>query len=194
MKKILLKVPRRQRSIEIARDFLKSKGNPCVPIPVEQHLMELSTLIKFRDEEEEGFGVMEASGRYRIYVNTSIIQGRDLWTYAHELAHIVLGHYDDFDYKQLSDRCLYYLDQEADYFVSEYLMPQYGFEDYFFFKGRPKYFNPQYIGTLKNFFGVSWTAMILRLHTLNYQDYKKSKEYIKDYKKKRKKLFYCKKS
>ncbi|QUH21266.1 ImmA/IrrE family metallo-endopeptidase [Alkaliphilus sp. B6464] len=181
MKDIFFILPRKEFAIERARSFLKEKGYPQIPMPVKKHLKEYSTLYKYEDDEEEGFCVKEVTGEYKVYVNTNIMEGRNTWTYAHELAHIVLGHHDDFSYSSLDDETLELLDQEVDIFVSEYLMPQYAFEDYFFLNGKPIYFDSPHIGALKSFFNVSWEAMIFRLHNLGYQDKFISEYYISTY-------------
>jgi len=181
METTILNLPRKKFAIEKAQSFLRDRGNPNVPIPVKKHLKEYSILYKFEDNEEEAFCVKEASGKYSVYVNRDIMEGRITWTYAHELAHIILGHHDDFNYNSLCNKILDLLDQEVDIFVSEYLMPEYAFDDYFFFKNRCRSFDSPHIGSLKSFFNVSWEAMIIRLHNLGYQHKDESYYYMETY-------------
>ena len=50
---------------------------------------------------EEGFCRLN-EGRYYLYLNAELPAGRDIWTYAHETAHIVLKHHELYDTNDLT--------------------------------------------------------------------------------------------
>jgi len=71
---------------------------------------------------------VKAKGRYIIIVQLSGNYGRDRWSLAHELGHIVLNHYDLYNLDtiyvdRLNEEDRYILDREADIFAKELLMP-----------------------------------------------------------------------
>ena len=92
--------------------------------------------------------------------------GRDIWTHAHETAHIILKHHELYNVDALTDHEKWLLDREANIFAANYLMP----EDWIL----DRIDNSQIllisdIYNLKIQFGVSWEAMINRLNELNVQ-------------------------
>lgn len=100
--------------------------------------------------------------KYIIFVHISGNQGRDRWSVAHELGHIVLGHYelyrvDTVLYDRLTDRERYILDREADVFAEELLMPVEWVVKY-----------RQKESDLRGLFKVSKEAISIRLNKLNY--------------------------
>lgn len=61
--------------------------------------------------------------KFKICVDPYGIIGRIRFTIAHEIGHIVLGHFEEHSNKPLSDYEAYILDKEADMFAGELLMP-----------------------------------------------------------------------
>lgn len=60
---------------------------------------------------------------YKICVESFKDYGRKRFTIAHEIGHIALGHFEKYYLKPLSDYEEYALDQEANMFAGELLMP-----------------------------------------------------------------------
>ncbi|MBU2702692.1 Zn-dependent peptidase ImmA (M78 family) [Sporomusaceae bacterium BoRhaA] len=118
----------------------------------------------FCEESRNDFGFCRYDGHeYQIFINRDLAGSIGNFPYAHELGHIVLNHFIDFDTNYLSDRQLWLLNREADIFATNFLMPE------------PlicKYVNMpitsvREIGQYKNGFGVSWEALINRLDELH---------------------------
>jgi Zn-dependent peptidase ImmA (M78 family) len=98
------------------------------------------------------------------------------FTYAHELAHIILKHFVEFDVLNLTPAEIRILDREADIFASELLMPE---------EWMRQYANPpcsaRELGRLKGLFEVSWEALIRRLDELGIQPAYVSRVYLREY-------------
>lgn len=99
--------------------------------------------------------------RNKYYINIAVsgTRARDRWSLAHELGHIILGHYDLYvvdtvDEDRLTEKERYILDREADIFTEELLLPE---------EWVLKYNNPKKV---KEAFDVSWEAASIRLSNL----------------------------
>ncbi|WP_025775158.1 ImmA/IrrE family metallo-endopeptidase, partial [Neomoorella thermoacetica] len=104
---------------------------------------------------EEGFTLSSGNGKYEVYVNRDLPEGRDNWTYGHETAHIVLKHHEEFDIDNLLPFEHWILNREANIFTSEYLMPEDKFR-----KAVRLPLTVSELARLKNVFKVSWQAVI----------------------------------
>ena len=152
--------------------LLKKYNIQAPPVPVEQIIKkerwQLSYFYTYQDPDfanEEGFCRL-IRGRYYLYLNADLPAGRDIWTHAHETAHIILKHHELYDINDLTEHEKWLLDREANVFAANYLMP----EDWIL----DRIDNSQIvlisdIYNLKIQFGVSWEAMIKRLDELNVQ-------------------------
>lgn len=157
---------------DAALSLLKRYGIKDPPVPVEQIIKkenwQLSYFHVSQDPDfadEEGFCRL-IRGRYYLYLNAGLPTGRDIWTYAHETAHIILKHHEMYDVDELTEHEKWLLDREANIFAANYLMPEGWILD--------RIDNSQIliiadIYNLKTQFGVSWEAMINRLDELNVQ-------------------------
>lgn len=114
--------------------------------------------------EEEGFSIYK-SGMYYIYINADLPTGRDNFTYAHEIAHIVLSHHLKYDVDSLTEHEHWLINREANIFASNLLMP----EEWIRREINTTYISIPELGRLKEVFQVSWDAIINRLDELNIQ-------------------------
>lgn len=70
---------------------------------------------------EDGY-IFKSNNRYRICLDKNVHNRRKYFTEAHEIGHIVLGH---FKYKkEIREQYFMYLDQQANLFASELLIPE----------------------------------------------------------------------
>ncbi|OLN29951.1 hypothetical protein DSOL_3291 [Desulfosporosinus metallidurans] len=98
-----------------------------------------------------------------------MIKGRTNWTIAHELGHIILNHFIEFDIDNLNDEEHDILDREAEIFARELLMPRE------WVKSNCEHpLTISILAKLKNLFDVSWQAITYRLDELNIY----SKDYV----------------
>jgi len=102
---------------------------------------------------------LKKKGKYFICIHPTGNQGRDTWSIAHELGHIVLGHYelypvDTITIDRLNDSERYILDREADIFSEELLMPA-------------EWIIQHKDANLKELFNVSEKAISIRLEKLS---------------------------
>lgn len=148
-----------------ARFFLHELGITQFPINARKIVQKLARLYYFSDDTEEGFTTYQPAEGYKVYINICLPDGRINWTYTHELAHIVLKHFQTYDCNSLNDQELSILDREANIFVREFLMPEKLVRMY----AIPPVSVPA-IGSLKEKFDVSWEAMINRLDELGIQN------------------------
>ncbi|MEW8960056.1 MAG: ImmA/IrrE family metallo-endopeptidase [Moorella sp. (in: firmicutes)] len=125
----------------------------------------MARLYHFADDTEQGFTTYHPAEGYKVYINICQPDGRINWTYTHELAHIVLKHFQTYDCNSLNDEELSILDLEANIFVREFLMPEKMVRIY----AIPPVSVPA-LGRLKEKFDVSWEAMINRLDELGIQN------------------------
>jgi len=154
--------------------FLKQKCIQAPPVPVKKMLRELGSLFYFYISQcpdfakEEAFSIYK-DGAYFIYINADLPCGRDNFTYAHEIAHIILLHHQ-LDVDELTEHEHWVLDREADIFAATLLMPEDWIEDWLKQHNEGKGFiSIPEIGQLKDLFAVSWGAMIYRLDELELQ-------------------------
>lgn len=118
--------------------------------------------------EKDIFGMFtfdEALGAC-ILINTGSSRGKQLFSLAHEYAHFIfhkkrLGIISSEDQKDTSDERI------ADYFATEFLMPERSIVDIFNFRVRnTKDITAQDIIYMSDYFGVSFLAMLFRLNNL----------------------------
>jgi len=140
----LPKIVRRERSIKKAQEVLLENNITSLPVDVESLFKNYGyVLIDYSTAEEHcnridpfGFKYINdclastylLNNRYlTVYKNDIKPYGRLVWTLAHELGHIVLGHLKDFDEtdvrKTLTDNQYMILEKEADAFAAELLAP-----------------------------------------------------------------------
>lgn len=98
---------------------------------------------------------------YKVYMNKNLQGGRDNFAYAHELGHIVLDHFVNYDVNALNAKQLMILNREADIFATNLIMPE-----RFIYEYVKLPLTVQNIGYLKDLFDVSWKAFITRLNEL----------------------------
>lgn len=124
MKKHVPTKPRFKYAQIQGRDFFKSlnlnppvnpfdiiKGNPLWSLKIE-HL-----------HGEEGY-TLRNNDKYRIVIDTNVYSKRLRFTIFHEIGHIILGHFTDFDNFTLTQNEYNILDIEANVFAGEVLMPE----------------------------------------------------------------------
>lgn len=136
---------------------------PEVPVkPILKHFSSLFYFTGITPEMKEDAGFCKYDGHeYEVYINSELSGGVDNFAYAHELGHIVLGHFTDYDTNSLSESHLWILNREADVFATNFLMPEHMMRSYIQFP-----LTVQSIGHYKDMFGVSWCAFINRLDEL----------------------------
>lgn len=106
-------------------------------------------------EGEEGYTFKNAkTGNYKIIIDTNHSKHRCKFTIAHEIGHIILGHYTKYNLINLSDNLFYILDKEADIVAGEILMP-------YIYLNKMHNYN---LDELAYFFDVSKSAMQTRLN------------------------------
>ncbi|MCL6558910.1 MAG: ImmA/IrrE family metallo-endopeptidase [Firmicutes bacterium] len=141
------------------------------PVPVFDIITSLGIKIKY-DQRLEAPVTVKYKDQYIILMPISDNIGRDRWSLCHELAHVILGHYDICTVDKivngnlvhnLSEREIYILEREADIFTAEFLMRKSWLKE---FVELPVTWKQ--VGRLKNLFGVSWEAMINRLEETGY--------------------------
>lgn len=137
--------PRKDFAKKAAKEFLlksKVKSLPINPYAIcKQHGFVIRSVSEIEDliDEIDPFDIryntdcdaktyLTSDGRYVIVYDDSVLsQGRIIWTIAHEIAHIVLGHLEQFDQtevnKGLTEKENQVLEKEADIFTSELLAP-----------------------------------------------------------------------
>jgi Predicted Zn peptidase len=136
-----------------------------LPIPVKDLIEAKYTLSFFSNEQckygqEKGFSIPFGDS-FIIFINSDLPDGMDNFTLAHELAHLVLKHHDEYDIDNLTNRELWILDREADIFAACLLMPESLVKENINDK-----LSIAEIGRLKCEFAVSWQAIINRLDEL----------------------------
>lgn len=143
--KIKLKTPRYEYIRGIALNYLLEKANSSIPVLPEVLLAQenfslqtYQTHSQLNDtdirEIAKAFGSKDAKSFYWADRNQGVVFyddqkpfGRKKWTFAHELGHRVLGHYQDFDLSiktSILEEDLRILEREADIFASHLLAPR----------------------------------------------------------------------
>jgi len=163
-----------------ARFFLHEMSVQAPPVPVKKMIKKLGRLFYFHNLQDPDFINEQAFSyhdgtTYRIYINRDLPDGRDNFTYAHEIGHIVLKHHEKFELDNLTDKEYWILDREANIFAAHCLMP----ENLTLAVVRSPITIGE-IGRLKDTFGVSWEAMVNRLDELGIQSKDKTKQLFRD--------------
>lgn len=159
-----MKPPLKVRSalIEItARNILMEAGTISPPVPALKIIERYAKIKWYDDDFEEGFS-LKRKGKAYILLNKNMVKGRDNYTFAHELAHVVLDHLD-IDEDDITDYHRRVLRREADSFAASFLMPEE------WVHRACAHCAPHCIrslGDLVRQFDVSWAAMEIRLHEL----------------------------
>lgn len=157
---------KKSKARQTAYSILNCFGISTPEVPVKKILKEYGRLFLFEGncldtKNDAGFCIYNGA-EYSIYINKELSGGVDNFAYAHELGHIVLGHFKDYDVNNLSDNQLWLLNREADIFATNLLMPEHMLQTYI-----TTPLSVQDIGYYKTWFGVSWEAFINRLDELN---------------------------
>lgn len=131
-------------------------------VPIKEILKDYARLFYFDGKsnlkrQESGFCIYDGKC-YRVYLNKNLCAGRDHFSHAHELGHIVTKHPFDYDIKNLTEAQIKLIDREADLFSVYIMMPEHIMWKYV--KGP---FTIQKIGRYKDWFHVSWEAFGKRL-------------------------------
>lgn len=153
-----------------ARLLIKELGLTGPPVDVEAVAGKMVAVLRYHDIPELDYAVVfRYRGQYFVSVNVSS-PGRMRWSLAHELGHIVLGHYttyipDTLAEERLTEKERKILDREVDIFVREFLMPKAWVRRA---AGGAVQFRD--IDRLAEEFGVSWEAMMIRLDELGLFD------------------------
>lgn len=101
---------------------LAIKDLPVQPIKLIRQIYGVDIDIIYDDLCGEDGYILKANGRYRVCLDINKHNRRKNFTEAHEIGHIVLGH---FKYRDEVRRIYYrHLEQQANIFASELLMPE----------------------------------------------------------------------
>ena len=147
-----------------ARNILIAAYITAPPVPVE-HLLDQSAVVHwYEDLIEEGFCIMHGDTPY-VFLNKTMIKGRDTFTLAHELGHIKMGH-TYIEQATLTPSLVKNIKLEADYFASCLLMPEQWIRAAVGGGRR----GCEHIRGLVHIFGVSYAAMNKRLAGLELYD------------------------
>lgn len=144
-----------------ARELLTKYGINSPPVCPEEIIRDMNIELHYHHIPEIDFSfVLKREDSFWIFIHISGHRGRDQWSLAHELGHVVLGHYDyDVDainIPRLNARERYILEREADIFTEELLMPP-----EFITKHDPSY--------AKQVLNVSKEAFFIRVNNLKKQ-------------------------
>lgn len=131
--------------------------------------------VELGDDSEDARTVRHPHG-YITVLNVSKNPHRVRFTCGHEIGHIALGHFTEFDLCSLTPREKHILDREADIFARELLMPEKWVRE---IAGPP--YPARQLGRLKGLFGVSWDALIRRLDELGLQSRLVSQTYLREH-------------
>ena len=161
----------KSRKLEIekeAEDFRKSKGiNTCGITNIFELCDTEYYLIRYPVGENGILGAaFYRAGEYVVFSNSSVIRSREIFTVAHEIGHIRLGHLGtrqrmitdhDHDIDSRSEQ-----EKEANYFAACLLMPQDDLRK--FMRGMDTgNLTPLEIAKIMGVFGVSFDTVINRL-------------------------------
>lgn len=154
----------------IREDFIKMKAKSLFkefrisqpPVDLDLITNKLGIEVHYHDMSDINCSLsIKNQDRYIIVILISGNYGRDRWSLAHELGHIVLNHYELYEIDtiyvdKLNEYERYLLDREADLFAEELLIPS----DWV------KYNQSFDTDDLKEIFKVSREAMVVRLSKL----------------------------
>lgn len=126
--------------------------------------------IRFPLKETSFLGAaLKKDGDPIIFTNSSLILSREIFTAAHEIGHIELGHLNGND--QILTDCEGSNntdgEKEADHFASCLLMPREEISSYFRTLNNDSVTNQLDIAALQNTFHVSFESVLIRLNRLN---------------------------
>ena len=154
----------------IARNTLIAANITEPPVPASYLLGLHSVVHLFSHEFEEGVCVKDNHGQNHVFINRKMVSGRDNYTQAHELGHLLLDHLD-IDQSLITEHHAKQIRREADYFAACVLMPESWIRsdcgDDTIGIGRLRRLIQRY--------DVSWAAMEIRLHELGICE----REYIR---------------
>jgi Zn-dependent peptidase ImmA (M78 family) len=145
-----------------AKSLLKDFNITRPPVWPEFIAADLDIQIHYHEVADVDFSFsVKTKGKYIICVQITGNKGRDRWSIAHELGHIILGHYelyavDTVTQDRLTNHERYILDREADIFTEELLMPA----EWLINKTEP-------LPVLQRNFLVSKEALNIRMNTLS---------------------------
>lgn len=131
--------------------------------------------VELGDDSEDARTVRHPHG-YITVLNVSKNPHRVRFTCGHEIGHIVLGHFTEFDLCSLTSREKHILDREADIFARELLMPE-----KWCARSQTHHTQPGNWVKLKELFGVSWDALIRRLDEFGLQSRLVSQTYLREH-------------
>lgn len=151
-----------------ARNILIEAGITKPPVPAMELLERCAVVCWYDDAIEEGFCIMNNNTPY-VFLNKNIVNGRDKFTFAHELGHLKMGHIQ-IDQSKLTAWHERNIRREADYFAACLLMPEHWIRD----AVGNDFIGCDHVRGLVQMFGVSYEAMHNRLDELGLCD----KEYI----------------
>ena len=146
------------------RNILIAANITSPPVPVEYLLDQSAVVHWYEDLIEEGFCIMSGDTPY-VFLNRSMISGRDTFTLAHELGHIKMGH-TYIDQSKITPLLEQNIRLESDYFAACLLMPEQWIRAALG-SGRR---GCEHIRGLVHIFGVSYSAMNNRLAGLGLYD------------------------
>ncbi len=171
-----MRVPERPRYLLVkaaVKQELERHGQCSPPVEVERLVARMAKIILFDHDTCDGWTSYQ-DGKYTVHLNRRFASdGRGRWTLAHELGHIVLGHFRDFPTHMLHKREEGVLEREADIFARELLMSAEWVRTYV----HPPC-DARALGHYKEMFGVSWEALKLRLDELGIQPKETSTRYL----------------
>lgn len=132
---------------------------PINPFSIINKMKNVRYSIENLDGEEGYTAYCAKTKTYKIFIDYCKYKPRITFTAMHEIAHILLSHFEDFDYYNLTEEEEHILDKEADIFAAEILMP----------KEWVKRCNLHTLNELVNYFKVSREAIETRLKFLNME-------------------------
>ena len=169
--------PRPQLVRETAKTIREAFKVTRPPVNSKKLLDQYAVIVEVQDSRYDGFAsYIPWLGKYLVCVNKYFVYARTRFSYAHELGHIVLSHFDHVPEgvdSEPPERVRSVMEREADMFATELLMPA----EWVYELAVPP-ISPSKMGRLKNKFGVSWEALMRRLDELHIQSISTSKELL----------------
>lgn len=165
-----------------AKNLLRRHNIIYPPVPVKQLLKNYASLYYFDKKmdpdfiHEAGFTLYKDMS-YFVYINRDNTGGRDNFTLAHELGHIVLHHLEYINPNTADNTSLKLLDRDADKFASYILMPD------SWVRISCQLYPPNCaanIARIKEAFQVSWQALMIKLDELGIQSFSKSISFLQE--------------
>jgi Zn-dependent peptidase ImmA (M78 family) len=149
--------------------FIKNMATECLeenkinspPVDPKTIIMRYGKIYETDKINDAFIAYDERKNRFGLFINTNQINGRLNWNYAHELGHILLGHVPIMNELDLNRNQRYIVEREAHTFARELLMPEGMIR-----KIVDSKITVSLMGRLKNYFKVSWTALMNRFDEL----------------------------